>query len=386
MNYRVCNVCHRHEKHRSLRLFQNASPPCPFCSHGVTPAQQSMSSGKPSMPGADANKQNRHYSFPHVPQQTLSGQQGPQQAHLQRPQRQKQTFSSRGPYDNTNSDDMGDGYLVNRQYHQTFPIYGAAHATALLRTSSLQLDNAPIIASGNSLISGSSANHGSYAGGAGPTDHFVHNAGNGSHQKPPPGFFPPQASTHGGQNAQRQQHSHRQGLNQYAPNFQPASMSTTQQYHDGGNMVTMGRPGMISPPTGAWREGGSGVVDYTSQEYAYQQQARMPPQYLQQRRGSQQHTLLPPAIGNIPQGYQLYGHAMNNLAGPGAAPSAPLAALSFPILPDLPPAVPPTKPRTEAVQWAVVRVTNVSFSSFILACVCQCPFITSSNFNSTFYV
>ena len=363
MNNRVCNVCHRHEKHRSLQLFQNASPPCPFCTHGVTPAQQPMSSGKPSMPGADANKQNRHYSYLRVPQQTYSDQQGPQQAHLQRPQRQKQTFTSRGPYDNTNSDDMGDGYPVDRQYHQTFPIYGAAHATALLRTSSLQLNTAPIIDSGNSSISNPSANHGNYAGAAEPTDHFVQYAGNGAHQKPPPGFFQPQAFKHGGQNAQRQQHSHRQGLSQYAPNFQPAGLFTAQQYHDGGNMAAMGRPGMISPLTGAWREGGSGIVDYTSQEYAYQQLLPVHSQYLQQRRGSQQHTLLPPAIGNMPQGYQPYGHVVNNLAGPGAASSAPSAALSFPILPDLPPAVPPTKPRTEAMQWAVIRVTNVGFSS-----------------------
>ncbi|KAF9290424.1 hypothetical protein BGZ68_007052 [Mortierella alpina] len=33
--------------------------------------------------------------------------------------------------------------------------------------------------------------------------------------------------------------------------------------------------------------------------------------------------------------------------------------LSFPILPNLPPAVPPTTPRTNAIQWAVVRVTNI---------------------------
>ncbi|KAG9065138.1 hypothetical protein KI688_002460 [Linnemannia hyalina] len=334
------------------------SPPCPFCTHGVIPAQQSVSSGRPTMPGADADQQNRHYSFLHVPQQTYSGQQGPQQMHLQRPQRQRQTFANRGPHDDTNSDDMGDGYPLNRQYHQTFPTYGAAHATALLWTSSLQLDTAPIIASGNSSISGPSANHGNYAGGAGPTDHFVQNAGNGAHQKPLPGFFPLQASTHGGQNAQRQQHSHRQGLDQYAPSFQPG-LSMAQQYHDGGNMAAMGRPGMINPPTGAWREGGSGVVDYTSQEYAYQQQIPMPPQYLQQRHGSQQHMVLPPTVGNFPQGYQHYGHAMNNLAGPGAAPGAPSAVLSFPVLPDLPPAVPPAKPKTKAIQWAVVRVTNI---------------------------
>ncbi|KAF8937435.1 hypothetical protein BGZ47_009057 [Haplosporangium gracile] len=357
--HRVCNVCHRHEKHRSFRLFQNASPPCPFCIHGVTPAQQSLSLGKPSMSGTDGNKQNRHYSFPHMPQQTYSGQQGPQQAHQQRPQRQKQTFVPRAPYDNTNSDDMGDGCPLNRQYHQTFPIYGAAHTTALFRTSSLQFDNAPTITSSNSSISGPTANPGNYASATRPTDHFIQNVGNAAYQKPPPGFFSLQASTHGGQNALKQQHLHKQGLNQYAPNFQPAGISMTQQYHDSGNMAAMGRPGMISPPTGAWRETGSGIADYTAQEYAYQQQPPMPPQYLQQRRGSQQHTLLPPAIGNAPQGYQFYGHAMNNLANPGGAPNAPSVALSFPILPDLPSAVPPTRPRTEAIQWAVVRVTNI---------------------------
>lgn len=353
-NNRVCNVCHRHEKHRSLRLFQDATPPCPFCTHGVTPAQQS------SMSGTEGIKQSQNYSFPHMPQQTYPVQQGPQQVHQQRPQRQKHTYSSRGPYDSTNSDDMSDGYPLNRQYHQTFPVYGAVHATALLRTSSLQLDNAPNITSGNPSVSGLSTNLGNHASASGPTDHFVQNMGSASHRKPPPGFFPLQPSAHSSQNAQRQQHSHKQGLNQYASNFQPAGMSVAQQYQESGNMTAMGRPGMISPPTGAWREGGSGIGDYTLQEYAYQQQPQMPSQYLQQRRGSQQHTLLPPAVGNALQGYQFYGNGMNNLTGPGVTPNAPSAALSFPILPDLPPPVPPTRPRTKAIQWAVIRVTNVS--------------------------
>lgn len=378
MNYRVCNVCHRHEKHRSLRLFQNATPPCPFCTHGVTPAQQSMSSGKTSMSSTDGNKQNRNHSFVHMPQQTYPGQQGPQQVHQQRTQRQKQTFPSRGHYDSTNSDDMDDGYPLNRQYHQTFPIYGAAHATALVRTSSLQLDNAPNITPGNSSIAGPTTHLGNHAIANGPKDPFVHNIGSNAHKKPPPGFFPLQASTHGGQNAQRQQQSHKQGLNQYAPNFQPAGISMVHQYQESGNMAFIGRPGMISPPTGAWRESGSGIIDYTLQEYAYQQQPPMPPQYLQQRHGSQQHILLPSNGGNALQGYQFYGNSMSNLVGSGVAPTAPLAALSFPILPDLPPAVPPTRPRTEAIQWAVIRVTNVS-----LHCLCLLQVLASASIHHT---
>ncbi|KAG0263923.1 hypothetical protein BGZ95_003689 [Linnemannia exigua] len=357
--HRVCNVCHRHEKHRSLRLFQNASPPCPFCTHGVTPALQSMSSGNQAVPSPDVTKQGRHYSFPHMHQQLYAGQQAPQQAHQQRQQRQKQIFPSRGPYDCTSSDDMSDGYPLNRHYHQTFPIYGVAHATALLRTNSLQLDNASALSSGNPIASGPATHAGNFAGATGPTEHFVHNMGNATHQKPPPGFFPLQASTLGGQSSQRQHHSQKQGLNHYAPNFQPAGISTAQQYPDSGNMAVMGRPGMVSPPTGTWREGCPGMVDYTSQEYVYQQQPPMPLQYMQQRRGSQQHAMLPPAVGHAPHGFPFYGHTIGNLAGPGMTSNAPSATLTFPILPDLPPAVPPTRPRTEAIQWAVVRVTNI---------------------------
>ncbi|KAF9912151.1 hypothetical protein EC991_000561 [Linnemannia zychae] len=357
--HRVCNVCHRHEKHRSLRLFQNASPPCPFCTHGVITAQQSLSLGKPTVPSTDRAKQGRQYSFPNAPQQSYAGQQAPQDPHQQRLQRQKQTFTSRGPYDSNNSDDINDGYPLNRYYHQTFPIYGAAHATALLRTNSLQLDNASPTATSNPVGSGLNNNTGNYTGASGPTDHLIQNSSNASHQKPPPGYFSIQPSTLGGQNVQRQNHPYKQGLNQYAPNFQPGGISTAQQYLSSSDMAVMGRPGMVSPPTGAWREGGSGMVDYTSQEYAYQQQPSMPPQYLQQRRGSQQHSMLPPMASNAPQGYLFYGHAMGNLASPGLTPHAPSTTLSFPILPDLPPAVPPTRPRAEAIQWAVVRVTNI---------------------------
>ncbi|KAF9135341.1 hypothetical protein BGW39_003448 [Mortierella sp. 14UC] len=357
--HRVCNVCHRHEKHRSLRLFHNVSPPCPFCTHGVTPAQQSMLSGKPAVPSTDGASQSRQYSFPHVPQQSYAGQQEPQQAHQQRLQRQKQAFPSQGPHDSINSDDMNDGPPLNRHYHQTFPIYGAAHTTALHRTNSLQLDNAPPIATGNPAGPGPDNNTGNYTGAAGATDHLTQNVGNTSQQMLPPGFFSLQPSTLGGQNVQRQNHPYKQGLNQYAPKFQPAGMSTTQQYPNSNNVAAMGRPGMINPPTAAWCEGSPGMIDYTSQEYVYQQQPPMLPQYLQQRRGGQQHSMLPPMASNALQGYPFYGHAMSNLAGPGMTPNAPSTTLSFPILPDLPPAVPPTKPRTEAIQWAVVRVTNI---------------------------
>ncbi|KAF9108281.1 hypothetical protein BGX29_002011 [Mortierella sp. GBA35] len=258
-----------------------------------------------------------------------------------------------------NSDDLSDGYPLNRHYNQTFPIYGAAHATALLHSSSLHLDNAPPVNSSIPSVSAPTTNLGTYASMPGPVDRFVQNMANVGHQKPPPGFFPHQGSMLGGPNSQRQHHAHRQGLNQYAPNFQPASMSTAQQHPDSGNMAAMGRPGMISPLTGVWREGGSGVSDFIQQEYAYQQQPPMPPQYLQQRRGSQQQTMHPPAVSNAHQGYPFYGHTIGKVSGPGVAPNAPSGILSFPILPDLPPAVAPTRPRTEVILWAVVRVTNI---------------------------
>ncbi|KAF9931478.1 hypothetical protein FBU30_010094 [Linnemannia zychae] len=342
--HRICNVCHRHEKHRSFRLFQNASPPCPFCTHGVTPDQQ-LPSGKSILSYTDGTMKIRQYAFHHIPQQSYSGQTVSQQGPRQRFQRQRQTNPSSSSFDGVISDDMNEGFLLNRHYHQTFPIYGAATTAPPLRAPSLQLDSMPPAFSGN--------NSGSFSR---STDHFVQASIN---QKPPSGFYPFQSSAHPGQNSLRQHHPHKQGLNHHAPNFQPSGVLLAQQCQDNSNLAAMGRPGMITPPTGVWRDSGSGIVDYSSQEYVYQLQSSLPTQYLQQRRGSQQNTLLPSAIVNPSQGFSIYGHTMSNNTGPGATANSSSTTPYFPILPDLPPATPPTRLRTEAIQWAVIRITNI---------------------------
>ncbi|KAG0083549.1 hypothetical protein BGZ92_010669 [Podila epicladia] len=97
----------------------------------------------------------------------------------------------------------------------------------------------------------------------------------------------------------------------YAPTFQPSN-SYGMDLGRMGSMdnMNMGRPGMAGLSTGNWKEG-------PTQDFFNDQFHR-----------------------NKHQNYS-----------PGHLPS-------FATIPNLPPPIPPTVPRTEAIQWAVVRVTN----------------------------
>ncbi|KAF9941689.1 hypothetical protein BGZ67_004263 [Mortierella alpina] len=172
------------------------------------------------------------------------------------------------------------------------------------------------------------------------------------------------------------QHHSSSGLNHYAPNFQPTGHSIHQQQRDNqGLAATAGRVGMAATPMDAWRESGIGMtmagVDRNSvpldlsrhQNHQHQQQHHhfvqhhLQYQHQQQRRGnmaSNSQGFMPQAAN---QAYQYYGASENSSGGMNGTFSS--AMLSFPILPNLPPAVPPTTPRTSAIQWAVVRVTNI---------------------------
>ncbi|KAF9336807.1 hypothetical protein BG006_007318 [Podila minutissima] len=98
----------------------------------------------------------------------------------------------------------------------------------------------------------------------------------------------------------------------YAPTFQPSNPYGMDMGRMGSiNNMTTGRPGVVGLSTGNWKEG-------PTQDFVNDQFHR-----------------------NKHQNYS-----------PGHLPS-------FAVMPKLPPAIPPTVPRTEAIQWAVVRVTNI---------------------------
>ncbi|KAF9115703.1 hypothetical protein BGX27_006809 [Mortierella sp. AM989] len=376
--HRICNGCHRHEKHRSMRLFQSETPSCPFCAHGVisalcaTPAGDSHPS---TQPGVDSANQQLQPPLPQLSQPPYPNQQPQQQ---QRYTPQKQTLQNSMSYNNSNgSEELGDRYLQNHQYHYTFPSYNVTPTSMRLRSTPTQLDNplSPHSSGNGSNNNNNSINGSGTAGSAGinggPFNH-VHQV---SYHKPLQNAFSMQTTAGNSSNQrpilqfqQHQQHQHpsqSSGLNHHAPNFQPSSsniLNTTQQEHS--NYSAMGRPGMISPPTGAWRESGTktAVLDYGAQDQQYtQQHYHSQGQFIpgQQRRGSQQHIFhLPNSnAGGHSQAHSYYS-GINGASGNNGGTGMGIS-LSFSILPNLPPAAPPTSPRTEAIQWAVVRVTNI---------------------------
>ncbi|KAG0014270.1 hypothetical protein BGZ81_000547 [Podila clonocystis] len=259
--HRVCNVCHRHEKHRSARLFQSATPPCPFCAHGVT---------KDETLGPD-KIQHQRKSLPVISPHTFNPH--------PLTQFQQQAFQGHGPYGGQGlapGNDSSDGYPYNRQYHPTYPMY--THTAPLLRTGS-----GPSEINVSTRLGVAQFGHGHYQ----PT-----------HMKPPTGpmMKPPSAYAKGN----------------YAPTFQPSNPYGADMGRMGSmDNMNMGRPGMIGLPNGNWREG-------STQDFVNDQFHR-----------------------NKHQNY------------------APSHLPSFSMIPNLPPAIPPTVPRTEAIQWAVVRVTNI---------------------------
>ncbi|KAF9195429.1 hypothetical protein BGZ51_000003 [Haplosporangium sp. Z 767] len=324
--HRVCVVCHRYEKHRSMQLFRSATPPCPFCIHGVAPTSLPQPSNT-MLTQSESIRQQRHCSFPPLPRQSY-----PVHSHSMHQQqlttsRQKQMPQTYVPFGNNIPGDVDDEFIRNRQHNNTFPVYGAAHATALLRSSSAQhLNNATSAAS----TTPSRSNVGNHA----------------RYQELPSGLLMVKSSN-SGSNAKRQQHSYSSGRNQYISNVQHLAMSSNQdlQYENtNNNATTIGQPGLMAPVVDTWNKEISGT-DHSSQRLSYpqQQQAPFQPQY-HQKRGAQSH------------GLQTH---RNNINDGMISDLSSAMALSFSILPDLPPAFPPITPRTEVISWAVVRVTNI---------------------------
>ncbi|KFH63217.1 hypothetical protein MVEG_10628 [Podila verticillata NRRL 6337] len=231
--HRICNVCHRHEKHRSMRLFQSAIPPCPFCAHGVTDMPDKM---QKSLPAALPHP----FNLPLSTQQTSHGV----------------PYGGQGG----SGDDMSDGYPY---YHPTYP-----HPT-LFRTGSGPLDMM-------------STRHGLFGG------HYP------AHMKPPTGHFTKPVSYAKG--------------NQYMPTFPYNSHGMDMTRVGSMDNMSMRRPG-IGPP--GWKDGSQDFIN------------------------------------------DFHRNKQHQIYTPGHLPT------TFAMLPNLPPAIPPTVPRTEAIQWAVVRVTNI---------------------------
>ncbi|CAO3565630.1 unnamed protein product [Mortierella alpina] len=329
--HRVCNVCHRHEKHRSMQLAHSSTPICPFCAHGVAPSASAAAVAPTMNPFAvDPIKQQRHvWSQRRSEERTYSHHSFPPR----RPLKHSAVVTNDGKGARGCDPENFDGWLpYSSQYH---PSHSLLHSSASTPYSF------------SSTMPGKST---------GPPPPFAHAA---------PSFQRPNLAT---------QHHSLTGLNHYAPNFQPSGLSIHQHQRDSqGSAALTGRAGTATIPMDAWRESGMGMamsdVDRSNlskdlshrQSHQYQHhhlmQHHLQYQHQQQRRGNMAST--PQAF--IPrashQAYQYYGAAESNCGGMNGAASS--AMLSFPILPNLPPAIPPTTPKTSAIQWAVVRVTNI---------------------------
>ncbi|KAG0264002.1 hypothetical protein BG011_007562 [Mortierella polycephala] len=321
--HRVCAVCHQYEKHRSMRLFQSATPPCPFCIHGVAPTSLPQSSNT-TLTQSESIKQQRHSSFPPLPRQPYSVQSHPMHQQQSTPSRQKQIPQTFG---NIIPGDVDNELTKSRQQNNIFPVYGAAHATAFLRSTSTQHPNSATSATSTKSLGLNVGNH-------------------ARHQELASGLLTLKSSN-SGSNAKHQQHSYSSGRNQYISNVQNMAMflNQDQQYEIiNNNATTVGQPGLMAPMVDTWNKCISGT-DRSSQRLSYPQQQQIPYQpQNQQKRGTQSHGLQA-HYSNINDGM------VSNLSS--------AMAFSFSILPNLPPALPPITPRTEAISWAVVRVTNI---------------------------
>ena len=325
---RVCNVCHRHEKHRAMRLFQSSTPPCPFCAHGVVPMPgQTSASLSAQTSGVDSFKQRTlslsQLHLPSVNQQL----QLPQQ---QRHNKQKPGFQGQGPYDESTFEDVILGYPYNRHSYNTFPFVTSQAVTS--EPSESAHGGKTIVTDRGSV---------DYPG------YIFQPQQQGSTSRPPAGAFPQQVPVACTYAQQPTIHP----LVSNPPHMQSnlACVGVTEVHQDNG-FAAMSRPGITISSTGAaWREN---PTEYDTQILLpFAQQPKVTPlrQYQHQKRGSSQQTIFQTSI--ISLGHQSHGHGHGLHAKP--------MALSFSMLPNLPSAAPPTVPRTEAIQWAVVRVTNV---------------------------
>ncbi|KAF9358772.1 hypothetical protein BGX34_008777 [Mortierella sp. NVP85] len=318
----------QHEKHRAMRLFQSSTPPCPFCAHGVGPMPgQANASLSAQTSGMDSFKQRTsplsQLHLPSINQQL----QLPQQ---QRHNKQKPGFQGQEPYDASTFEDAILGYSSNRHSYNTFPFVTSQAVTS--KPSESAHGGKTIVTDRGSV---------DYPG------YIFQPQQQGSTSRPPAGAFPqqvPVVSTYA-----QQQAIHPLVSNPPYMQSNLACVGVTEAHQDNG-FATKNRPGITISSTGAvWRENPTENDTQTLLPFAQQPKVTPLRQHQHQKRGSSLQNIFQTSI--VSPGHQSHGH------GHGLHPKP--IALSFSKLPNLPPAAPPTVPRTEAIQWAVVRVTNV---------------------------
>ncbi|KAG0235469.1 hypothetical protein BGW42_005255 [Actinomortierella wolfii] len=233
-----------------------------------------------------------------------------------------------------------DGYPANRQYHPTFPLYTPPYSSLLLRTPSvhegmIQYDNLA-----------TSVNQ---PGTTYPRAHHrtQHQQQQQQQQQPPLG------NSQLIQDIQKSQFSHIP--HSIVPNYNhPYWAFSRDPSH-----ATMGRLGMIVPPSGSWRESSQPMPDPTNMTLG----SHPPAQHGHDTGGRAT------GVQTQQRGYsgQKYGHPtqpqplIEPTPGPihEAVRSVDLQESQFPIVPNILPTVPPVGMRPQSWKWAVVRITNI---------------------------
>ncbi|KAI1318999.1 hypothetical protein EDD11_005197 [Mortierella claussenii] len=344
-----------------MRLLHSASSPSPFCTHGLAPC----ATVTPVIVNAHATleiqsaKQLRHLSIPQISRQSYSTEQHAQ--HQRQDNAQSQDFCSQESVDCTvdPSKPFSDGLMYDdrdalrrsRQHVNASTHHGPAiqgHSVRP-RASSIHYEQLTVSAPGS--IELQLGNH---------------------YLTPPSGRFTSYGAV--GLNVQRQSQqqisfSQRQQCQKYGfqipviLNAQPPISQPTSnpyQYQEGySNFSETGRRGSLNSRTGVCRENDNDLFGAQGTPQAQGQHLLYP--HFQQRRSSYHHIF---HTSNTASGYQTQqpGYVMGTeklYHGTNNQTVETTSMLSFSALPNLPPATPPAHPRAKAIQWAVVRVTNI---------------------------
>ncbi|KAF9580122.1 hypothetical protein BGW38_003355, partial [Lunasporangiospora selenospora] len=326
--HRVCNVCHRHEKHRSLRLYQSAVPLCPYCFHGMSTVSSTHTSRNlpPQLSRQGQTNVHRKQNGHQYLDQSYAihrQRQYPQQ-HEQSYDTSDDGFSGAGQAINS-----WNGHVPSMRPQSGHPYYGIAHDAANKQTLTVHLDN------------------------SGAT------------------FYPVARPSQQRQQQQRYRPSQYQGVSTALGNFPQETQSEVTkgslplltkhkfsqayqpEYNSHPLVTNMGQHSHVAHSShgravadgNPWQE--MGVHDQSRAEDAQQSFLQQPQAHRQ--KWSARHQ----SAHNGPQ--QSRGNATTSIS-----------QLSLSILPDLPPNVPPLTPRTEAIKWAVIRVTNIPWDVSLL--------------------
>ncbi|KAG0051267.1 hypothetical protein BGZ83_003901 [Gryganskiella cystojenkinii] len=352
--HRICDVCHRHEKHRSLRLFQNATPPCPFCAHGITQVDKNNASSPSSNAGV-------HPSHPHRLVAGMIDSSLKQQRHLSLPPPARHQPQPQRPLSSSSLSTLTQNRRVSvaeisssgQQEFGGDAVYGVA-ATTPASAPMLWRSSTSMQSDISSAINQSTGSNSPYQ------------------QRVTTGYLQQQPQQ------PQQQQQRRSSLNQFAPVFQPHSTMTalTTQDRDNStseaiNPLTMlcHPPGITSLPSGQWRDTrtlGVAHASITLPTVSSSSSSASPADYHQEMMynpdmttavySATRRTSIQYQVSQSTNPTTAYYSGLNQISSPNTLAAT---ALSFPIMPDLPPFTPPTIPRTEAIQWAVIRVTNI---------------------------